>query len=470
MPITTTPSGGPQGEFSTYTPIYATTLSSATSSITFSNITNTFTELVLVCSTGYTSTNIGQGLSLRFNDDSATNYSSTIVEGDGSSGTSYRGTSQTGGGLGAPSNGNQSSLTPMIISIQNYSSTTNFKTWISRCSGPTYIQVTGGLWREASKPVTSITIFAGATATNIKSGSTFTLYGIKAATPAAKATGGDLVVSDGSFWYHVFRNSGRLETTQAITANYLVIAGGGGGVGNAAFNAGPSGGGAGGLRSTVTATGGGGTLESALSLASMTGYSVIVGAGGAGGNAVTTGITQQGEAGNGSSFSTVTTVGGGGGATGATGGSGGGANYLGGTINNGTANQGYRGGSQTGNPIYSGGGGGGAGAVGGNAGTDGNSNGGVGGAGVLISALATPTGTGVSGYYAGGGGGGGYFGASDGQTFSGGAGGGGYGAFKINALSGTANTGGGGGGAAGYSVAVNGGNGGSGLVIVRYPV
>ena len=44
MPITTTPSGGPQGEFSTYTPISAQTLSRAVSSVTFSNIPTTFTD------------------------------------------------------------------------------------------------------------------------------------------------------------------------------------------------------------------------------------------------------------------------------------------------------------------------------------------------------------------------------------------------------------------------------------------
>ena len=63
-----------------------------------------------------------------------------------------------------------------------------------------------------------------------------------------------------------------------LSVDYLVVAGGAaGGNGN---NAG--GGGAGGLRSTVTATGGGGSLESPLTLAFNTSYTVTVGAGGAG--------------------------------------------------------------------------------------------------------------------------------------------------------------------------------------------
>ena len=87
MPITTTPSGGPQGEFSTYTPIYAQTLSSATSSITFSNIPTTFTDLVLV----FNGTRSAAGeTNLRFNDDTASNYSRTFLYGDGTSAVSGR--------------------------------------------------------------------------------------------------------------------------------------------------------------------------------------------------------------------------------------------------------------------------------------------------------------------------------------------------------------------------------------------
>ena len=49
-----------------------------------------------------------------------------------------------------------------------------------------------------------------------------------------------------------------------LTVDYLVIAGGGGGAGSRSSSGSGGGGGAGGLRSTVTATGGGGTLETAL--------------------------------------------------------------------------------------------------------------------------------------------------------------------------------------------------------------
>jgi hypothetical protein len=62
------------------------------------------------------------------------------------------------------------------------------------------------------------------------------------------------------------------------------------------------GGGAGGMRCTVTATGGGGSLPSALSVTKGTGYTVTVGAGGAGAADSTTDAGTQGSSGNSSVF------------------------------------------------------------------------------------------------------------------------------------------------------------------------
>jgi len=299
--------------------------------------------------------------------------------------------------------------------------------------------------------------------------STFYLYGVAklGTTPAIVpyATGGDTIMTDGTYWYHTFVSSGTFTPQKSLTCDYLVVAGGGAGGGATAYDdSGEGGGGAGGLRSTVTATGGGGSLESKLSLASGTGYTVTIGAGGAG-------IGNRGNSGSNSVFSTITATGGGGGgganfSDGLNGGSGGGGRGggVGGTAGTGTANQGFAGGvGKTGNP-YDGGGGGGAGAVG----VAATTTAGAGGAGVAISALATPTSTGVSGYYAGGGGGGKYTGTTFG---TGGAGGGGNGGVTSAGVNATANTGSGGGGSGNYlSGGFVGGNGGSGIVIVRYAV
>jgi len=251
-------------------------------------------------------------------------------------------------------------------------------------------------------------------------------------------------------------------TTLASTfaTHYLVVAGGGGGAGIHG-----AGGGAGGLRSTVTATGGGGSLESALSLAISTNYTVTVGGGGAG---RTTSEYTDGESGQNSVFATITSIGGGGGAfsngnvgrNGLTGGSGGGGSEAtNGSGGSGTPNQGYSGGNgsgESGQQEVSGGGGGGA---GGNGGTGNPNTGGNGGSGVA----STITGSSV--IYAGGGGG-------RGNVTAGAAGSGGGGKGEDNnsaSVAGTANTGGGGGGGHGTGVATGGKNGGSGVVILRYP-
>jgi hypothetical protein len=235
-----------------------------------------------------------------------------------------------------------------------------------------------------------------------------------------------------------------LANPLAITANYLVVAGGAGGGGF-------GGGGAGGYQAST------------LTLTRGTVYTVTVGSGGAAG----TGST-QGTNGNNSVFGSVTSTGGGGGGgvsntlqNGLSGGSGGGAgiastNPFGtGAVGSGTSGQGNNGGL-AGTGGTSAGGGGGAGAVG-SAGV--TTAGGAGGVGTASSI------TGASVTYAGGGGG-----AGSVTRGSGGTGGGGAGAQQTGSLAGvagTANTGGGGGGA--YSTSFAAGAGGSGIVIISLP-
>ena len=236
-------------------------------------------------------------------------------------------------------------------------------------------------------------------------------------------------------------------TPPAPVINYLVVAGGGpSGAVNATNNPGP--GGAGGLRSTVTATGGGGSLETALTVDPATNYTVTVGAGGSG----------AGNNGADSVFSTITSVGGGAGVDagdGNDGGSGGGGGTIEGAGGAGTANQGYAGGTGARDSNYPAGGGGGAGAVG-ESPASAAADGGAGGVGVAVAI------TGSSVYYAGGGGGG-----AKANPGAGGNGGGGAGSTGAAGTAGTANTGGGAGagGATGDNTSSNGG---SGIVILRY--
>ena len=246
--------------------------------------------------------------------------------------------------------------------------------------------------------------------------------------------------------------------------DYLVVAGGGGG----GYLGG--GGGAGGYRTsfgTGNINGGQTAVESSLTLTTSAQYTVSVGAGGIGGNSENS-YADSGVASSlsGTGITTVTSTGGGGGGNvcygGNTGASGGGASSCSasnaGGIRVTNPIQGFAGGANQTSGVYPAGGGGGAFSAGLN-----NANGGT--------AMASSI-TGTSTYYAGGGGGGTR--TPNGATSGGTGGGGGAGNGTNTNLTGgnaTANTGsgGGGGGLSSGSIFGAGGNGGSGIVILRYP-
>ena len=244
-------------------------------------------------------------------------------------------------------------------------------------------------------------------------------------------------------------------TEQVVfTTNYLVLAGGGG-----AGGAG-GGGGAGGLRTSYGSTsGGGGSAESSLSLDAGTNYVVTIGAGGGG---CTGGSTRGiGVQGNNSVFSTITSTGGGPGAgfnnnspsTSFDGGSGGGCinaassgTYIDG--GDGVTNQGYDGGRgyRTDAGYNSGGGGGGVGAAGADgAGSSSSPVGGAGGNGLAVSISGSSVTYGVGGV-----------GAAETGSAS-------------QASNEPDNSGNGGDQVNNLFFNINGANGGSGVVILRYP-
>ncbi len=75
----------------TYEPIATTTLGSAAATITFSTIPATYTDLRVVWVGTVT---VADSAGMRFNSDSGTNYSRTVLQGDGSAASSNRSTSQ----------------------------------------------------------------------------------------------------------------------------------------------------------------------------------------------------------------------------------------------------------------------------------------------------------------------------------------------------------------------------------------
>jgi len=332
----------------------------------------------------------------------------------------------------------------------------------------------------------SIVDYAGTADTNnITITSSDNINGVSDDVSIAYQRGGVSMVyvdaTQGWIAYNATNETATALVPSTITVDYLVVAGGGGGGGNEG-----AGGGAGGLRTSYgSITGGGGSAETSLSLLLSTNYTVTVGPGGNGNDYSP---WTKGYNGSNSVFSTITSSGGGGGGTGISspylktgndGGSGGGesrglATATGQAVTTPVV-QGYRGGFSAPTNGDSSGGGGGAGGAGidQTGSTTGGTNGGVGLAVNILSASnATTASVGeVSGsdvYFAGGGGGGSYGSVAVG---TGGLGGGADGENTGVGFNATGNTGGGGGGGGGSNADSTrvGGNGGSGVVILRYP-
>jgi hypothetical protein len=440
-----------------------TELNASAASVTFANIPQTgYTDLKIVYSARSSATgSTGTVISLSFNGSTA-NFTSRYLEGAGS-GTPGSFTSPANfAGVATTNAMTASTFSSGEIYIPNYAGSTNKSFSVDSVTEQNatgaLTELIAGLWSQTAA-ITSVTL----SSTSFVANSTFSLYGIAAlgTTPviAPKASGGNRIDNDGTYWYHTFTSSGTFTPQTGLTADVLVVAGGGGG----SYYHG-SGAGAGGLLTFTS-----------QALTSTT-YNCTVGAGGSG--------TTAGSANTGSDsqFGALTLVKGGGGGqvydvgNGVNGGSGSGAtssstNRTGGSP---TSGQGFAGGDVTGGltGFYPNAGGGGAGAVGGSI-TSGSQAGGSGGIGLTNATLnafgaATTTGQLSSGnYYYAGGGGAGSFGG--GGTGAGGLGGGGAGSAGTG-TAGTVNTGGGGGAGGSTNPANLGGAGGSGIIIVRYPI
>jgi hypothetical protein len=294
-------------------------------------------------------------------------------------------------------------------------------------------------------PTAPLSIYpTGTTALLLRSVSPLTMFSGGA---IQSATGGDTVQDIGGYRIHTFTTVGTSTFTPASAGNVevLVVGGGGGGGGN------DGGGGSGGQVQYFSSTG----ITAAVS--------VTVGSGG--------GSSSTGGA---SSFGAATSIGGGGGGGGfsgtagnssAYGGGSGGSNTVNGTVPGPTGTVSYKGGdgfSSTSFGQHAGGGGGGAGGSGVNASVN---RGGNGGPGLYYSISGQNKG------YGGGGGGGVYIslaGITNGKGTEGGGNGGYYLSSQVQGTDGTPNTGGGGG--AGADGGSQGRVGGSGIVIVRYPL
>jgi len=160
----------------TYTPIATTTLSSTATSVSFTGISSTYTDLKIIATGKRVS---GGALAIRFNNDTATNYSKTRFAGNGT--TASTGIDTSSSSIGT--NGWNDAYDQLYeIDIMSYSNSTTYKTALVRMAadenGGGEVSRIVGLWRSTSAInrvdllITSGTIAAGFTAT---------IYGIAAA-------------------------------------------------------------------------------------------------------------------------------------------------------------------------------------------------------------------------------------------------------------------------------------------------
>ena len=157
----------------TYDAIASYTFGSAASSYTFSSLPASWTDLVIVTNGSFAT---ADGLNIQFNSDTTNNYSSTYVGGDGTSPISGRNSNTSSMSMGYMN----TSQSVVIINVFNYANATTYKTALSRDNSTTYVLSRVGLWRKTPEAITSIKLF-GANGYNFNSGTTMTLYGIKAA-------------------------------------------------------------------------------------------------------------------------------------------------------------------------------------------------------------------------------------------------------------------------------------------------
>jgi hypothetical protein len=158
----------------TYEPIATQTITGSSSSgVTFNSFAG-YTDIRIIAQVATLPS--GGSLAIQVNSDTGSNYSTTRMYGNGSTATSDRVANTT-----ALVSWGASTLNPVLftVDLMNYANTTTYKTSLTRVANAgEYVAALVGLWRNTAA-ITSIAI--NAVSTNFPVGSTFTLYGIKAA-------------------------------------------------------------------------------------------------------------------------------------------------------------------------------------------------------------------------------------------------------------------------------------------------
>ena len=168
----------------TYTPIARTVLTANTSTVTFSSIPQTYTDLVLVTSSADSAAADNQ-VAFRINSNATAIYSFTAFRGSGSTVLSNREATAAGRTYGTIGwNTAQSTTLGTAISVANfmrYANTATNKTVLSRSGNSANGTEVAAALCQLTAAISSIDLYSANIGRSFLAGSTFTLYGIAAA-------------------------------------------------------------------------------------------------------------------------------------------------------------------------------------------------------------------------------------------------------------------------------------------------
>lgn len=161
----------------TYEPITTNTLVTAVPTVTFNTISSAYTDLVLIINAATGVNDID--MYIQVNSDTGSNYSWTRFVGTGSTWVASKASNSTLGYRVGNMSGSNVGQNNAVVHFQNYANTAAYKSILARGNNPAnLVEFFVGLWRSTSA-ITSMDIKTQSG--NFSVGSTFTLYGIKAA-------------------------------------------------------------------------------------------------------------------------------------------------------------------------------------------------------------------------------------------------------------------------------------------------
>lgn len=147
------------------------TLGGSQATVTFSSIVGTYRDLMLIIQDTGSGT---EGLRIRINGDTGSNYSYVLMAGDGSSASSGSGSmTELIGGLVY-----SASISNSIYHFMDYSATDKHKTVLSRNNNASVNTVATAQRWASTAAITTLLVYP--TAGTFAAGSIFTLYGVSA--------------------------------------------------------------------------------------------------------------------------------------------------------------------------------------------------------------------------------------------------------------------------------------------------